>query len=185
MILTPRLLPVLLLCAACGAPSDRYPVAAPEVTERIAISFRSVEVREVSLPTYAASDEIAQQTASGVVKNDASALWADAPQRAVALELTRNLVKLTGAKVASDPWPFESYADARLEVRFESLIAEADGVLRSSGQYFVASETGRERAKLFELSVPYALDGGPAAIAQARGQIILDLSRLIAREGLR
>ncbi len=185
MTVSTKLLPLLLICAACGAPSDRYPVAPPEVTETIRIGFRSVEVREVSLPTYAASDEIAQQTAGGIVKNDSNALWADAPERAVALELTRNLVKLTGAKVASDPWPFETYADARLEVRFESLIAEADGVLRSTGQYFVASETGRERAKLFELSVPYALDGGPSAIAQARGQIILDLSRLIAREGLR
>ena len=174
-----------LALTACGTNADRYTASAPEVTQTVSIRFGSVEIREVSLPTYAAADEIHQQAESGVLKSDTAVLWADAPERAVALDLARNLAKLTGARIASDPWPFESFPDARLEVRFEELLPGADGVLRAAGQYFVAVEEGRERAGLFDLAVPFSPEGGPAAIAAARGQIILDLATFIARDGLR
>lgn len=173
------------ILASCGTNADRYTAAPPAVTQSISIRFGSVEIREVSLPTYAAADEIHQQAEGGVLKSDTAILWADAPERAVALDLARNLTKLTGARVASEPWPFEAFPEARLEVRFEDLLPGSDGVLRASGQYFVGVEDGRERAGLFDLSVPFAADGGPAAIAAARGQIILDLAEFIARDGLR
>ena len=176
---------LVFVLASCGA-TDRYPVSAPQVTEQVRIAFNSVEVRDVSLPSYAAADEIHRQDASGKLVSDRSVLWADSPERAVALELSRNLAQLTRARVASEPWPFESFPDARLEVRFESLIAGPDGVFRTSGQYFVGVQDGqRERSGLFDLSVPFAVGGGPQAIAQARGQIVLDLASFIARNGLR
>lgn len=184
-MLKPIALVTMLTLTACGTNADRYTAAAPAVTQSVAIGFGSVEIREVSLPTYAAADEIHQQAEGGVLKSDTAVLWADAPERAIALDLARNLSKLTGARVASDPWPFEAFPDARLEVRFEDLLPGADGVLRAAGQYFVGVEEGRERAGLFDLSVPFAVEGGPAAIAAARGQIILDLAEFIARNGLR
>ncbi len=175
------------LAAACGGPSaDLYPVAAPQVADTIRISFRTVEVREVSLPAYAAADEIAVEDEDGKLVTDANVRWADAPERAVALEIARNLARLSGARVASEPWPFEELPDARLEVRFESLVAGADGNFRGSGQYFVGVPDGRrERSGIFELAVPYDLEGGTPALARARGQLVLDVSRVIAREGLR
>lgn len=182
---TPFVIAALMALGACGSNADRYSVAPPAVTETVRISFGSVEIREVSLPTYAASDEISQQVEGGILKSSTSVLWADAPERAIALELTRNLSKLTGARVASDPWPFESFPDARLEIRFEELLPAADSVFRASGQYFVAVEEGRERSGLFELAVPFDIEGGPAAIATARGQIILDLAKFVARNGLK
>lgn len=69
-------------------------------------------------------------------------LCADAPGRAVALELTRNLSRPTGARVASEPWPFEAFPDARLEVRFENLLASATGQYRAASQYFVGVTGG-------------------------------------------
>lgn len=175
----------VLTLAACASPSDRYSVAPPLVTESVRIGFRSVEVREISLPTYAASDEIAVQDPSGKLVTEGNALWADSPERAVAMELSRDLSKLTGARVASSPWPLEAFPDARLEVRFESLIARADGQFHAAGQFFVAvSDGGRERSGLFELSVPFDPNGGPKAIALARGQLILDLAKFIAHNGL-
>ena len=45
-----------LVLGGCGGTADLYPVPAAETTERIRISASSVEVREVSLPAYAASD---------------------------------------------------------------------------------------------------------------------------------
>lgn len=175
----------LLALAACAGSATRYSVAPPPVTETVRVSFRAIEVREISLPTYAAADEISVQDASGKLINEGGALWADSPERAVSMELSRDLSRLTGARVASSPWPFEAFPDARLEVRFESLIAGADGQFRAAGQYFVGVTDGRrERSGLFELAVPFDPTGGPQAIAIARGQLILNLATYIAQNGL-
>jgi uncharacterized protein len=176
---------LLSVLAACGTP-ERYAVTPPVVTEKLPIAFASVEVRDVSLPSYAAADEIHQLAANGTLISSSDALWADEPARAVALELSQNLTRLTGRRIASEPWPFEAFPDARLEVRFGELVASETGNFRASGQYFVAVPDGRrERSGLFDLTVPFDPKGGPAALAAARGQIILDLARFIAREGLR
>ncbi|MBU2936673.1 MULTISPECIES: PqiC family protein [Pacificibacter] len=175
-----------LVLASCGAAPDRYTVTAPVVTEKLRIGFSAVEVSDVSLPTYAAADEIVVQDATGKLVPSGAALWADTPERSVALELTRNLAKLTNARVASEPWPFEAFPDARLDVRFESLVAQADGQFRATGQYFVGvTDERRERSGLFDLTVPFDTTGGPQAVAQARGQIILDLATYIASKGLK
>ncbi|MFD2741444.1 membrane integrity-associated transporter subunit PqiC [Sulfitobacter aestuarii] len=174
-----------LTLAACGTP-ERFTVSPPTVDERMPISFSAIEVRDVSLPSYAAADEIHLQQADGTLTSSSKVLWADAPERSVALELSRNLARLTGRRIASEPWPFEAYPDARLEIRFTELIATTAGQFRASGQYFVAvAEGGRERGGLFDLAVPFDPKGGPNALAAARGQLILDLARYVAREGLR
>lgn len=176
---------VVLTLAACGSP-ERFSVSPPVITQTQPISFASVEVRDVSLPTYAASDEIHQREDDGTLISSTDILWADSPERAIALELSRNLARLTGRRVASEPWPFEEFAEARLEIRFSHLIATTSGEFHTSGQYFVAVRDGRrERSGLFDLVVPFDPKGGPNAIAAARGQLILDLARYVAQDGLR
>ncbi len=175
----------LALLSACGS-AERFAVTTPDITEQTRIAFASVEVRDVSLPSYAAADEITLQQEDGTLTSSSDMLWADAPERAVALELSRNLARLTGRRVASEPWPFEAFPDARLEVRFADLIATTSGVFRTSGQYFVAVADGRrERSGLFDLSVPFDPEAGANAIAQARGRLILQLADYIARNGLK
>ena len=181
------ILALALLPAACGGTTERFAVSTPQVTESVRISFASVEVRDVSLPSYASSDEISTQDANGTLVSSKNILWADAPERSIALELSRNLAKISGRRIASEPWPFEAFPAARLEIRFAELVAGADGQFRTSGQYFVAvrDDDGRERSGLFDLSVTYDPEAGPNAIAAARGQIILDLASYVARNGLR
>ncbi|KIN62960.1 Lipoprotein [Sulfitobacter noctilucicola] len=182
-----RISTVLMLAtmAACGS-AERFAVSPPEITKQQRIAFASVEVRDVSLPSYAAADEITQQQEDGTLTSSSDVLWADAPERAIALELSRNLARLSGRRIASEPWPFEEFPDARLEIRFADLVATTSGVFRTSGQYFVAVSDGRrERSGLFDLVVPFDPKGGPNAIAQARGQLILDLAEFIARDGLK
>jgi len=66
------------------------------------------------------------------------------------------------------------------------LLAAETGQFRASGQYFVAVSTGgSERSGLFDLTVAFDPKGGPAAIAAARGQLILDLASYIAKNGLK
>lgn len=173
----------LALLAACGTP-DSIAVRPPAVTETVRIGFASVEVKDVSLPGYAAADEIAQQLPDGTLITS-KVLWADAPERAIGLELSRHLAQMTGRRIAAEPWPFEENAAATLDVRFADLIAGTDGTYRATGQFFVGVFEGRERSGLFDLTVTYDPEGGPAAIAQARGQLILDLAKFLATEGLR
>jgi len=177
---------LLALLAACGGTAERFTVSAPAVSEKMSIAFSAVEVRDVSLPTYAAAEEISLKMADGRLVSSTDVLWADSPERAVALELSQNLARLTGQQVASEPWPFEAFPDARVEVRFAELVATEAGDFRASGQFFVAVRDGRrERSGLFDLSVPFNPEGGPKAIAAARGQLVLDLARYIARNGLK
>jgi uncharacterized lipoprotein YmbA len=177
---------VIFLTACGGSPAARYSVPQPAVDETIRIAYGSVEVRDVSLPTYAAADEIHSETETGALSSSSSVLWADAPERAVSLALSRNLSELTKAKIANEPWPFQSFPQARVEVRIEEMLAGQDGLFRLKGQYFVASTRGnRERSELFELFSSYDPLGAPQSIAAARGQVILDLARDIAKNGLR
>ncbi len=176
---------LLLMVAACGSPG-LVSVSAPEITEKSRIAFASVQVSNVSLPSYAAADEIHMRAEDGTLSSSSDVLWADAPERAIALELSQNLARLSGRRVASEPWPFEAFPDARLEVRFTELVATTSGSFITAGQYFVAvTDGGRERSGLFDLSVAFDPKGGPNAIARARGQLILDLAEYIARDGLK
>lgn len=180
-------LAALTALAACSATPDRFAVpAAPVEARSERISYRSVEVRQVSLPTYAASEEIYVRSPEGALASS-GLLWADEPTRAVTQELARYLTQLTGAQVAAEPWPFYEPAQARVEVRVEEMLAEGDQVFVMSGQYFVAPESSgrRDRSGLFRLSAPIGADGGALAIAAARGEVVRDLARTIAREALR
>ena len=170
--------------AGCGADAIRF--AVPDVTsnERIPVSVRTVEVREVSLPTYAQSEEIWRETEDGALVSDPEVLWADAPSRGVTQELTRQLAALTGRQVAAEPWPYLDSAEARLEVRLDEMIAGADGRFRISGQYFTASDSGnRDRFGTFKLWAPIEGEGTPA-IAAARANAVKELARQIAKDGL-
>ncbi len=173
-------------CSGAGRPL-LYPVPVVTPSEKVRISYGSVEVRVVSLPEYAALSEMAFQTADGGIETSKSLLWADNPVRAMTLELSRALGQITGATVASEPWPFDSVADARVEVRIEEMLTDQSGQYRLSGQYFVGPTNGegRMRARVFSLLVPLAVDATPVALAAARGQVIADLAVLIARDGLR
>ncbi|OWU86389.1 hypothetical protein ATO6_06110 [Oceanicola sp. 22II-s10i] len=176
----------LAILSACGGKSELYSVpAAPVETSRIGISFRSVEVRQVSLPTYAAGDEIHVRGKGGALTSSGM-LWSDEPARAVSLELARYLSQMTGARVAPEPWPFVDRAAATVDVRVEEMFADGETLFLMSGQYFVAPDNGgRDRSGLFSLSAPITPGGGAAAIAAARGEVVRDLARLIAQKGLR
>lgn len=175
------------LLAACSASPARVTVPeAPVAGPRVASIHGTVAVREVALPSYAASEEIHVRGPDGALAAAPGVLWADDPTRAITGDLARYLGRMTGAVVAAEPWPFFDRADATLEVRVADMLAEADGQFRLSGQFFVAPERGRRtRSGSFDIAAPIADPGDPAAIAAARGQAVRDLAALIAREGLR
>lgn len=173
------------LAACTSVPEQRLIVPRATVETKQRIAFASVALREVSLPGYAAGEDIYLADATGVLRTQPGLFWADDPGRAITLELSRHLAQITGAQVAAEPWPFGGFPEAQVEVRVEEMLAQEGGLFRLAGQYFVSSENGRARARLFDLSVPVTLDAGATAIAAARGQAVRDLAVAIARDGLR
>lgn len=183
-----RLIPALMLTvltAACGADDRRIVVPQMQAAERQPIAYSSVEIREVSLPSYAAAEEVMIADPAGVLEKQGDLLWADDPSRAVTLELTRYLTQISGAQVAAEPWPFFDIPAATVEVRVEEMLAHDDGSFRLSGQYFVSADSGRERARLFSLRQAIPGDGKTYNIGAARSQALRSLALKIAREGLR
>ena len=172
------------LLTACSSPDTLYTAPPAEVTERVSSRYSSVEVLEVSLPTYAAGEDLLLVSADGTLVTS-DTLWADDPTRTVTLSLTRALTEITGARIASAPWPFNSFPGARVDVRVERFLAE-NGRLTLTGQYFVAAvdETGRDRARLFDLSTPLPPEAGLPDLLNARSALIADLAVMIARDGL-
>lgn len=181
------LLAALVTLGACSEPELRVPTPPPAPAERIAVRYPSIEVREVSLPAYAALEEIFLREGQGRLAVAEDLLWADDPTRAITLGLTRALSDVTGSIVAPEPWPFDAYPSMRVDVRVEDLLAEPDGTIRLSGQAFVAPQDGTRgsRALLFDLTETAPVPVTPDGLAVARSRLIADLALLIAREGLR
>ncbi len=178
-----RYILVFLMLAACGGEAVRYAVPVPRAEGRVGVNVRSLEVRDATLPLYAGLEEIFVQQEDGGLVADTDTLWADDPQRGVTQGLASALADLTTAQVASEPWPLEDLPDARLEVRIDTMVAQANGQYVVAGQYFLARATGSDRTGRFGISVPYEA-GSMTSIARAQGQAIDRLARQIAREAL-
>ncbi|MEM6479842.1 MAG: ABC-type transport auxiliary lipoprotein family protein [Pseudomonadota bacterium] len=173
---------LLFALAACGGSETLVATPQVKLAEHGKSKFSDIEVIDVSLPVYAASEAIAIVTEDGLTRS--SLLWADDPTRAVTLALTRNLKEITGARIASEPWPFDSFPKARIDVRVEALLV-SETALTFSGQYFVADLEGRGRdhAHLFEI-ITKMPDLSASAAARGRAEAVAILAQRIAKEAL-
>jgi hypothetical protein len=87
---------VLALLAACGPAPVLLDVPEADPGARVSTSLASVEVVEVSLPTYAEGEDIFVRAADGTLAPLAGAVLADDPARALTLDLARALGAVTG-----------------------------------------------------------------------------------------
>ena len=174
----------LTLLGACsnGEKTARYLIDPPLNGERVPNRLGTAELKDVSLPEYASGDEVSWQSDDGAVRSNTKQVWADSPQRAFTQTLARTISDLSGATVIAEPWPLAEPPRRKIEVRVEKALAQADGVYRLSGRYFVADDAagGANQARSFDISVPLAADAGPEAIARAQSQAIAQLARQIA-----
>ncbi|SFR42647.1 hypothetical protein SAMN04488005_1802 [Yoonia tamlensis] len=168
--------------AACSAPADRLALTAAPSALELRPLVRSAMVRTVSLPTYAAAEEIATQTAEGLIATDDSVLWADDPQRAITLVIADTLGDILNTDVGPDPWPFVGLPDVAIDIRVTQMLAGADGQFRLSGQFFVGGDgiDFRNSAHRFAISQPMP-DQSLSSIATAQAAALLVLSEDIAR----
>ncbi|MCL7466460.1 PqiC family protein [Phaeovulum sp. NW3] len=175
----------LIALAGCSNPekTGRHLIDPPAASQRLPDRLGLTELREVSLPQYAAGQEITWQTEDGALRSTPENIWADDPARAMTLALSRQITALSGATVIAEPWPLAEGPSRRLEVRVEQILAQADGNLRLSGVYFVSPaglSGGRDIVRRFDLTVPVAGEG-PGAIARAQSRAVALLAEQIAQ----
>ena len=175
------LLFVLALLAGCSTSAQLLvPPASPSLRVRPAVS--SIEVRDMSLPRYAAGDEVVVLNSDGEVDALRGTVWADDPERSLTLALSENLATITGARVSTEPWPFLEPPGVSISVRVTRLLATEGGMLQFSGQYAIAPVTSglADRSGQFAISVP--IGGNSAqAIALAQSQAVANLAETLAR----
>tara|TARA_R110002051_G_scaffold239372_1_gene299989 strand:- start:5860 stop:6420 length:561 start_codon:yes stop_codon:yes gene_type:complete len=171
------------LLAGCAGSAARLDLAPVQSQLNLRAAVGSAMVRTVSLPTYAAAEELSVETADGLITSNNAILWADDPSRAVTLALTRNIGAITNAKIGPDPWPFAGLPDVAIDVRVTRMIAGADGVFDLEGQFFVGGDgiNYANTTNEFAIATPLA-DVTPAAIAAAQATALLALSEQISRK---
>ncbi|TMV07142.1 membrane integrity-associated transporter subunit PqiC [Ruegeria sediminis] len=176
---------ILLACCAvlpaCASNEALYLIAPTPGEKAVRVQARTIEMRMVSLPTYAAASEIIAQTPDGALHAQGNALWADDPERGMTAALARGLGERTGASVTMEPWPLSDGPDARVDVRVDQVYARADGSFELSGQFAVSSPDGvmREFVRRFDIRTPVQGEG-PAAISNALAVALSRLSSDIA-----
>lgn len=175
---------VLVFLAACGSNGPRYlldtgPTA--EVT-KTRVTVGTLEVMDVSLPTYAEDSDIMVDDGNGALTPVKNALWADDPGRAVTQLLVDEIGRTSTATTAAEPWPLESPAQAAVHVRLSEMVASEAGRFDLRGQFAISSYgyVVRERIEPFAVSVPLA-DTKPATIAAASSAALRELSAQIVR----
>ena len=172
----------LTALVACSGPTNRVEMTPLSSDLELRANISSAVVRSVSLPSYAAAEEISVESPEGLITTDGSVLWADEPERATTLTVTRHLNEILNATVGPDPWPFAGIPDVAIEVRVEEMLAGNDGQFSLRGQYFVGGDgiDYPNRARSFSFSAP-RVGEGLNGVALAQSQVILELAEDIAR----
>lgn len=177
----PFVLLVALASCSDGTKTSRF-LLDPPISDRVVASkLGATELRDVSLPDYAANDEISWQSEDGAVRSNKDILWADNPQRAFTLSLARSISEIAGTTVIPEPWPLTAPPENRLDVRVEKALASNEGFFRLQGRYFLANERagGNSQARQFDISVPLP-DESPTMIARAYSDAITLLAEQIS-----
>lgn len=176
-----------LFVASCAAPVTQ--VAVPPVASdlRLRPLVSSLELRDLSLPRYAAGDDVVRRGADGGIGALSGTVWADTPERALTLRLADALARITGARVATEPWPFAEPPAASVTVRVADALGQpgtddvpGQFVLRGSYAISPVASDLADRDGRFEITVPLA-DDGARALAAAQSAALGDLAETLAR----
>jgi len=200
MIFRSCLAVIAILVAGCSDP-EQYVIETSPSEVKVRAAVKRILVRTVSLPTYAAAEEIAFQDETGAIRANKTGLWADEPERATTLVISRHLNQMTSSTVAPEPWPLGETPQAVVDIRVEQFLATNRATLRLSGQYFLGGEeestseltdeelaagkrprrTFPSKSRLFDIQVPLPGEGLPA-LAAAQSAALRILSEKIARD---
>lgn len=174
----------LLLGGCLSTEPLRYVVepALQAQAERVRSSADTISIVEVSLPDYAKETKLFVEGEGSALEAIENADWGDEPERAFANTLVRELTQLTGAEVATDPWPLGGVPEAEVRVRVSNMVVRNDGALSLAGHFSVRRDRAESRnaIELFAIQVPVA-STAPADVVQAHARSWRELAEVIAR----
>lgn len=174
----------LTLTAACGPDPARVLIDPAPSAVKVKPSVRTVEVKKVSLPTYAEGADVTVLAGeTGLVSVVPDNIWADEPSRALGAAMVRSLIQMTGVAAAAEPWPLAGFPEAEVTIRVERLLASDSGALTLSGTYALRydAQGRRGRVRLFDIQVPVT-EPGTTGLAKAQGIAWTQLAERIARD---
>lgn len=181
-MLRPLLVALALPLAACVDNTQFFAPPALVSDLKVNAQAQTVMVNEISIPEYAVNQEIPIQSPDGSLTTDTERLWADLPDRAMQVALTRHLNQITDAAVAIEPWPLSGFPEKEVTVTVEDMIVRSDGTLGLTGFFAIRDDTeGRGRIETFDLSVPVA-DLSYTSIISSHETAWLLLAEAIARQ---
>lgn len=165
--------------AACGGgDTARYLIDAPSsAVSETRISVRTLELRDVSLPSHASGAEILVRDETGALRPLGDAVWADDPVRAVTGTLAELLDARSSATVSAEPWPLFDGPSARMDVRINRMLATSAGAFEITGQAAVSAVDGRsrERVERFAIATPIT-EISAAGVTDAQGRALAALA---------
>lgn len=166
---------------AVAAATERLPALSAPGEKVANLRSRTVEVRLISLPSYAAASDIVAEGEGGALFALGGAQWADDPARGMTAALARGLNERTGASAAIEPWPLNTGPDARLDVRVDQVYARSDGIFEFTGQFAVSSPEGTVREFVSRFDIRKPVNGtGPSATAEALARALAELARQVS-----
>lgn len=176
------LLPILFLAACVSEDRDRFLIEAASSSEKIKTDARTISVTKISLPTYATETGIFTQNETGAIVAIPKADWADDTERAMRLFLVRDLAAISGAEVASDPWPLGGIPEAEVRVDVEQMLVDNKRTMRLSGQFSVRRDIAESRSLIRQFDITtQAASSSPADVVKAHGVAWQELAQTIAK----
>lgn len=171
-----------LALAACSGTATLLDYTPVSSSLNLQAYVGSAMVQTVSLPSYAAAEEVSVETAPGRITSS-DLLWADAPERAMTLKVARHLDAILTATVSPDPWPFPGLPDVIVDIRVADMVARADGLYHLTGTYYIGGDgiDFRNTSSAFDIALPLA-SAEISAVADAQARAVLQLSESIARK---
>lgn len=159
----PLLLP-MLLAACAGQPAEHHeyllPLPAIEVRER---GGEPIRLLPVSIAPYLDQQGIVLQTAGPEVHVGRQNRWAEPLDAAVDRYLQTAITNATGRVVEVSPLTTGD-AKTEVQVRVHQLHGSADGSVRLTAEWSVATPAGDRLLRVFEASEAQTTDGYPGLV---------------------
>ena len=175
-------LPLMFLAGCLGTSPDRFLVETVASIEEVRTDARTISIAKISLPTYATEAGIFVQNETGAIVAISKADWADDTERAMRLFLVRNLAEISGAEVASDPWPLGGIPEAEIRIDVEQMLVDGTNSMRLSGQFSIRRDVAVSRNRIRQFNITTAAKSSdPSDVVEAHGRAWQELASTIAK----
>lgn len=175
------LMPLLLLLGCTGANRDRFLIEPVSSAATIKTGARTISIATVNLPAYAKESGIFVQNAAGSIIAIPKADWADDTERAMRLFLVRSLASLSGAQVASDPWPLGGVPEAEVRIDVEQMLVDNSNTMRLSGQFSIRRDQAESRSRIRQFNIATkAKSNGASDVVASHGEAWQELAKILA-----